>query len=109
MFVIPDDFIQKMMILHGANGRAWIDNLPTILSKCEQQWKIKIGSPFANLTFHYVASAVRSDGTPVVVKVCSPTNEFKQESEALRLFDGHGMAQLLERDIDNQAMLLERL
>ncbi len=109
MFVIPDDFIQKMILLHGANGRIWIDRLPTILATCEQKWKITIGHPFPNLTFHYVASAVRSDGTPVVVKACSPTNEFKLESEALRLFDGHGMVQVLECDSGNQAMLLESL
>ncbi len=109
MFVIPDDFIQKMIVLHGANGLAWIDRLPTILATCEQEWKITIGSPLDNLSYHYVASAVRLDGAPAVVKVCSPTREFAQESEALRLFDGHGMVQLLECDSGNQAMLLERL
>lgn len=109
MFIITNDFIEKMIVLHGTVGRAWIDRLPTILATCEQQWNITIGPPFPNLTFHYVASAVRLDGTPAVVKVCSPTNEFTQESEALRLFGGHGMVQLLECNSSNEAMLLERL
>lgn len=95
MFVIPDDFKREMIALHEDEGRVWLDHLPTILAACEERWAITIGSPFANLSFNYVAHALRTDGTKVVVKACSPTGEFLQESTALRLFDGHGMARLL--------------
>lgn len=109
MFVPPDKFTRDMVALHGAEGRAWLDRLPAVLAECAQRWNIKIGPPFANLSFHYVAPATRADGTPVVVKACSPTREFKREAEALRLFDGHGMARLLEYDAANEVMVLERL
>ncbi len=109
MFVIPDDFVGKMIALHGANGHAWLQRLPTILAACEQRWGLKIGAPFAHLSYHYAAPAMRSDSTTVVVKACSPTNEFAREAEALRLFDGHGMAQLLDCDESDEVLLLEHL
>ncbi len=107
MFVIPNDFKREMIALHKNEGRVWLDRLPAILAACEERWAITIGSPFANLSFHYVAPAVRVDSTKVVVKACSPTGEFLQESTALRLFAGHGMAQLLACDTGDEVMLLE--
>jgi streptomycin 6-kinase len=109
MFVIPDDFVRARLAHQGEAGARWIQRLPTILATCEERWNLTMSAPFPNLSYHYVASATRADGSPVVVKVCSPTGEFAQESEALRLFAGHGMVQLLERDDDNEAMLLEAL
>jgi streptomycin 6-kinase len=109
MFVIPDDFRQEMIALHEVEGREWLKRLPGILADCERRWDIKIGAPLFDLSFNYVVPAARADGTDVIVKVCSPTGEFSQEAEALRLFDGHGMVRLLNYDTANEAMLLERL
>lgn len=109
MFVIPDDFKREMIALHEDEGRIWLERLPAILAACEERWGITIGSPFANLSFHYVARAVHANGTGVVIKACSPTGEFLQESTALRLFDGHGMVQLLACDTADEVMLLEGL
>src|SRR5215475_5947152 len=102
MFVIPDEFARARSTYGGEEGARWIQRLPTILATCEERWKITIGAPFPNLSYHYVASATRSDGSPVVVKAHAPTGEFPQESEALRLFGGHGMVQLLECADDNE-------
>jgi streptomycin 6-kinase len=107
MFFIPDEFAHKMIALAGAEGHAWIDRLPSILAACEQRWGLTIGLPF-DLSFNYVAPAIRSDGTPVVVKAFLPNGETSQV-EALRLFDGHGMVRLLSWDPDDEVMLLERL
>lgn len=110
MFYVPDEFKREMLALHGEElGRAWLDRLPAILADCERRWQISIDPPFPNLSFNYVAPARRADGIRVIVKACSPTGEFKWESEALRLFDGHGMAQLLEANSDDEVMLLEYL
>ncbi len=109
MFVIPEKFVREMIALHGAKGVDWLGRLPTILAACERRWGITLGPAFADLSFHYVAPAVRSDGTAVVVKACSPTGEFTREAEALRLFDGRGMVRLLEYDTSDEVMLLERL
>lgn len=109
MLLIPEDFIRHILAFHGSQGQGWLDRLPTILADCEQRWGLTIGAPFSNLSFHYVTSAVNSDGEPVVVKVCAPTGEFALEAEAIRQFDGHGMARLLGSDPESEAMVLERL
>ncbi len=108
MFVIPDNFRRDMIVMHGEEAIAWLDRLPAILANCERRWSLTIGPPFA-LTFNYVAPAVRADGTQVVLKVCSLTDEFPQQPEALRLVDGHGMVRLLECDPAEEIMVLERL
>jgi streptomycin 6-kinase len=107
MFFIPDKYACKMIALGGVEGSAWVDRLPGILAACEQRWGLTIGPPF-ELSFNYVAPALCSDGTPVVVKACLPNGETTQV-EALRLFDGHGMVRLLAWDPVDEVMLLERL
>lgn len=94
--------------MSGEEAIAWLDRLPGVLAECERRWGITIGPPF-NLSFNYVAPAVRADGTQVVLKACALTDEFPQQPEALRLVDGHGMVRLLECDWDEEIMLLERL
>jgi len=109
MFLIPDNFARFIEIQHGTNGLAWLARLPVILVVCEQRWHLKISVPFANLSYHYAAPAVRNDGTYVVVKVFSPTGEFALQTEALRLYGGRGSVRLLDDDSDNEVQLLERL
>src|SRR5450755_2438367 len=108
MFVIPDNFRRDMIAMHREEAIEWLDCLPTILADCERRWDLTIGPPFG-LSFNYVAPAIRVDGAQLVVKVCSLTDEFPQQVEALRLFDGHGMVRLLDYDIPEEIMLLERL
>jgi len=111
LFFIPDDDIRKAGAFHGEEGLAWIERLPTLLVNCEKRWSLSFALPFVYQTYayHYIAPALQSDGTAVVVKVHAPTGEFAQEAEALRLFDGHGMVRLLDCDVNDKALLLERL
>lgn len=108
MFIIPEEFTRLMIELFGEEGRAWLDCLPAHLAICEERWNLTIGAPFSNLSFNYVAPAVRADGTQVILKT-GLTDEFPLQPEALRYFDGHGMARLLAYDEQNKTMLLERL
>lgn len=111
MFIIPDDFVHKASAFHGEEGISWIERLPIILADCERRWRLTFAPPFAyqSYAYHYIAPAMRSDGTAVVVKFHAPTGEFTQEAEALRLYDGHGMVRLLDYDLNDKALLLERL
>lgn len=109
MFVIPDDFRETMVALCGEDGRAWLNRLPAILARCSKQWGITFDEPFQSLTYNYVAPAMRRDGTRAIIKASPPEGEFAVQSAALRLFDGHGITQLLECDDENDIMLLERL
>lgn len=110
MTIIPENFKHDMIIVHGQEkAQAWFERLPEILADCARRWQLTILPPVANLSFHYVAPAVRADGTPVMLKASSPTGEFAAEAEAMRLLGGPGMARLLEADTEHEVMLLERL
>ena len=109
MHVIPESFARTMVEVYGEEGSRWVARLPALLASLEQQWSIRLSAPFTPLTYNYVAPAVRADGTEVVLKVGFPSREFFCEMEALRLYDGQGIVQLLEADTQMGAMLLEYL
>ena len=109
MRIIPDNFARTVVELDGDEGVAWLQRLPDLIDACEQRWSITVGPPFMPLTYNYVAPAVRADGTNVVLKLGFPSSELDSEVAALRLYDGHGAAQLLEVDPDQNVFLLEQL
>jgi streptomycin 6-kinase len=99
-----------MFVVHGQEkADAWLERLPTILASCARRWQLTLLPPVANLSFHYVAPAVRADGTPVMIKASSPTGEFATEVQALRLLSGPVTVRLLEVDEELEVILLERL
>ena len=106
---IPSEFTRTTTEVHGDVGRAWLAHLPSLLTECAARWSLTIAPPFTPLTYNFAAPAVRTDGTPVVLKIGVPCQEFAAEIEALRLFDGQGSVRLLEADADKGMMLLERL
>lgn len=67
MFIIPEDFTRRTIAFYGPDGQTWLDQLPAILADCEQRWQVVIAAPFANLTFHYVAPALRHDARAVAL------------------------------------------
>jgi len=109
MNTVPDGFVRTIVELYGAAGIEWLSRLPSIIAECAQRWSLTVMPPFEPLSYNYVAPAVRADGTDVVLKVGVPNRELLTEIEALRLFDGHGIVQLLDADPDQGLLLLERL
>jgi streptomycin 6-kinase len=75
----------------------------------EERWGIEVGPPFGGLSYHYVAPARTEAGEDVVFKAGVPREDMRHEITALRLYDGHGIARLLEADAERGVMLLERL
>lgn len=106
--VIPIAFRQTIVSLHGVQGAAWLQQLPTLLHDYAQRWGLQLGSPFS-LSYNYVLPATRADDSAVVVKAGYPSVELRNEITALRLYNGDGMVQLLAADPDQGIMLLERL
>src|SRR2546430_411388 len=97
-----------MVVLSGERGRRWVEDLPQLLAAYEERWQVKIGAPFSNLSFHYVAPAVRADGSEAVLKT-GLTDEFPRQPRALQIYDGCGMVRLLEFEEQDAIMLMERL
>ncbi|HEY7984243.1 MAG TPA: aminoglycoside phosphotransferase family protein [Ktedonobacterales bacterium] len=108
MVPLPDALVRMMTAMHGDAGTAWLAGLPTLLDACARRWSLALGPPYP-AAFNYVAPATRADGTLVVLKVGMPDREARAGLDALRLYDGQGMARLLEADEERGAHLLERL
>jgi streptomycin 6-kinase len=106
---ITEEFVRSTIQLRGEAGAAWLERLPALIADCERRWRIKVGPPFPGLWINWVAQADCIDGTPTVLKLSFPGDkEFRTEAEALRLFEGRGVARLLELDLSRGAMLVER-
>src|SRR6185312_13816429 len=73
------------------------------------RWAIQVAPPFANLSYNYVAPAVRSDGAQLILKLGMPHPELSSEIAALGLYDGSGSARLIKADSEGGALLIERL
>jgi streptomycin 6-kinase len=106
---IPEDFARGVVAQHGEAGRLWIESLPRLVARCAARWSLRVGPPFAPLSYNYAAPAEGPGGERLVLKVGVPVPELLSEVEALRLFDGAGAARLLDADAGWGALLLERL
>ncbi|GHO49932.1 aminoglycoside phosphotransferase family protein [Ktedonospora formicarum] len=110
MFHLPEDFLHFMREVYGTEAaNAWFQCLPSLLEEYAQRWQLTLLSPFENLSLHYVAPAICADGTPVILKTSAFSDEFEHGLAALRIFNGRGIARLLECDEEKKVMVLERL
>ena len=106
---VPESFARTQASLRGEAGLAWLNRLPALTAELARRWSLRVEGPFPNLSYNWVAPALR-DSTPAVLKLSFPGDkEFATEAAALAAFGGRGICRLLELDLDRGAMLLERL
>ncbi len=105
---VTDAFVRTIHEVFGPQGDAWLARLPALVAECEDRWALQVQPPF-DLSYNYVAPAVRSDGAEVVLKLGVPNPELTTEIAAMRLYDGMGAARLLDADAERGILLLERL
>ncbi|MGH3089628.1 MAG: aminoglycoside phosphotransferase family protein [Rubrobacteraceae bacterium] len=107
---IPESLARNVVEMRGDAGAEWLERLPELVERYARQWFLEVYPPFPSLSVNWVAPAVRADGTRTVLKLSFPGDrEFKSEAQALEIFDGRGVARLLELDLERGVMLLERL
>jgi streptomycin 6-kinase len=104
----PGALERTITAMHGAAGRARLDDLSRRVADYERRWDLRMLPPFGDLSFNYVAPASRLDGWTCVLKLCYGGPEVDAEMAALRMADGDGMVRLIEEDSTGNAMLLER-
>lgn len=109
MTFIPKDFARAVAGQHGEAGRLWLRELPRLVEECAARWSLKVGAPFAPLSYNYAAPAEGARGERLVLKVGVPVPELLSEIEALRLFGGVGAVRLFDADAAAGALLLERV
>jgi streptomycin 6-kinase len=110
MFQLPYKYTNNIKFVHKEKGQEWLENLPMLISYCEERWNLKVLAPF-ELSFNFVVAAVFEDEREAVLKLSVPSQDFQNELEALKLFNHHkrNMVQLLDFDEEKGIIILERL
>lgn len=106
---LPESFERHIIESFGAEGTAWLKQLPNIIETCVNRWSLSVLPHYEPLSYNYVAPAIRNNRQDVVLKVGVPNPELRNEMEALNIFAGNGIVRLLEADYELGAMLLEQL
>jgi streptomycin 6-kinase len=106
---VPEAFARAIVVLHGEAGRVWLEGLSALVEGCAERWSLRLGSPFAPLSYNYAAPAEGPRGERLVLKLGVPAHGLLCEIEALLAFAGRGAARLVDADASLGAMLLERL
>ncbi len=106
-----EKFLRLTAEKHDIRGLRWLNALPEIIAEIEEDWSVKIGEPFANLSYHYVAPCVLKNGDEAVFKIGYP--EYKppiyDEAAMLRIYNGDGAVEYLRIDVHRTALLMEKL
>jgi len=92
------------------HGRDWLKRLPEMVSELENLWSLSLGPPIEGdeISCSWVAPVTRGDGAPAVLKLGMPQMEGEHEIDGLRFWDGDPTVELIEADVELNAMLLER-
>lgn len=84
-------------------GPEWLAALPSLVAECVEQWSLELDEPI-DTGHSFVAPA-----GDVFLKLSLPDEESEHEAEALAQWKGAGAVQLIARDDERRAMLVERL
>jgi streptomycin 6-kinase len=108
MLEFPPDFASNIRNSFGSDGERFLSDLPALLDEAARRWELTLGGPFL-LSYNYVTSARRADGSEAVLKIEVPGPELTSEMEALRLYDGQGAVRLIDSDAEKGMLLEERI
>ena len=88
---------------------AWLAQLPASIAESQHRWSLTLDVPWEHeASCSWVGPAVRRDGTRAVLKIGMPHMEGADELQGLQFWDGEPTVNVLESDVDLNAMLLER-
>ncbi|MDC2864458.1 aminoglycoside phosphotransferase family protein [Bacillus sp. BP-3] len=107
MLCIPSSFKTTIQDVHGEQGKQWIEKLPSTIQEIEEKLSLQVIQSCSNLSYNYVSIARKENGQDVVLKLGVPSDDLKNEIEALRYFQGEGTVALLDSDSDYGYLLLE--
>jgi streptomycin 6-kinase len=99
---------ELIVAYHGEVARAWLRDLPALVARCVERWKLTLLPSFTGGEAGWAAPVVREDGTPAVLKLAIPLVDVDEQCRALRAWDGRGAIRLLGYEPDDRACLLER-
>lgn len=106
---VPEPFAVQTVEREQRAGREWLERLPELVGQLLREWDLTLAGPPVAGNVGLVWEVRRTDGTAAVLKVTWRDAETRNEAEALRRWDGHGAAKLIEASGAAGALLLERL
>ena len=109
MVEIPEYFKRKARRQFGQAGPSWVEELPALLLRCIERWRLSDCQPLDHLSINLVCTARSPVYGEVVLKIQGPHSERFTEMTALELYAGQNACQCLECDRDWAVMLLERI
>lgn len=107
MITVPDAFAVEIVGREGDAGRAWLNELPSLVSRLCQQWDCTTEAEVWHGGVALVVPVTQGT-TPAALKVSFPHPGNTHESAGLRCFAGRGAVRLLEADDAHFAVLMER-
>ncbi|OEV04197.1 aminoglycoside phosphotransferase family protein [Streptomyces oceani] len=106
---IPASLPVATTMRRHASGRAWLAELPAMISDFVERWELRLGLPFHGGSCSWAAPAWRRDeAEPLVFKITWPHPEATSEGMSLRNWSGRGAVRVLAHDAERYALLLER-
>lgn len=106
--ILPETFIKTIIGIHGDKASEWLEDFEQLIAACEKHYHLQIQKPY-DLSYNFVAPAIRNDGKEVVVKIVLSRHEFQAERKALQLMKGKNMVKMLEHEVERGILILERL
>ncbi|WP_203669592.1 aminoglycoside phosphotransferase family protein [Cellulomonas pakistanensis] len=92
-----------------AEGAAWLDGLPALVDRASRRWELALGAPFPSGSASWCAPARDAAGRDLVLKVSFPHDEARDEVAVLRAWGGRGAVRLVDADVGDWALLLDRV
>jgi streptomycin 6-kinase len=103
---VPDSF--RAMPRWWHEGEAWLDGLPALVAVCCEKWHLAIdGAPWHGSNALVVS--VRRADEPLALRLAPPGPEVAELARALRFWRGYGVVAVIGADLEQGALLLERL
>ena len=91
------DFECNIRAQYGQEGQDWLLQLPSLVNKLAEKYKLSQLKPADNSSFNYVVFADKHS-QPVVLKLGLNEKALQREVDCLRAFQHHGAVGLLESE-----------
>lgn len=108
MTILPAQFAADVVRAHAGAGRAWLGTIPTALASGCARWGLDLDGEVLHRGQSLVWPA-RRGAELLAVKITFPGAALDQEVIALRVWDGDGAVLLVDDDVGNGLVLVERL
>jgi streptomycin 6-kinase len=99
-------FHSNIISIYGEKGKAWLNELPQLVSAISSRLVLRNLKEVTNLTYNYVLSGFQGDN-PIILKLGLDHEALTREAFALRCFQGCGTVNV--RAEDKGMLLLERV